>query len=173
MWCRDSGAVGVKPFEFEERKRISLALSANIAVRSKPRNERGLFALSAVVQDEVLLTYDGPVLNHPTRLSIQIDDDRHIEGTDDSNAYLNHSCDANAYVDWTALCLRAKRGISAGEEITCNYFTTDYELHEKLRCTCSSKNCKGEIGGFKYLSDAEKEELRPWLPPFLLRKMIR
>jgi len=148
-----------------------MALSANVAVRSKRDDGRGLFALSAIAQGEVLLTYDGPILDHPTRLSIQIDDSKHIEGTDDSNAYLNHSCDANAFVDWSALCLRAKRGISISEEITCNYCTTDFELHEGFRCRCSSANCKGEIRGFRYLSAQEQEELRPWLSPFLLRMM--
>lgn len=148
-----------------------MALSEGIEVGVRSDGQKGLFAKSDITESAILLTYDGPILDHPTRLSIQIDDDKHIEGTDDSNALLNHSCDANAYVDWQALCLRAKRNITGGEEITCNYFTTDYELHAPFSCTCGSPACKGAIKGFRYLSPGEQEELKPWLPPFLLRKV--
>ena len=148
-----------------------MALSPKIVIASKPGGQRGLFSRENITEDEIVLTYDGLVLDHPTRLSIQIDENRHIEGTDASNSFLNHSCDANAYVDWNALCLRAKRDISSGEEVTCNYFTTDYELHEMFFCNCGSPACKGEIKGFRYLNPEEQQELKPWLPPFLLRKL--
>jgi SET domain-containing protein len=148
-----------------------MALSKNIRVALRPNGQKGLFAAADVAEGTVLLTYDGPIISRPTRLSIQIDDDRHIEGTDDSNSFLNHSCDANAYVDWNALCLRAKRPIARGEEVTCNYFTTDYELHESFFCSCGSPSCKREIRGFRYLSSEEQQQLSPWLPRFLLSKL--
>ncbi len=148
-----------------------MALSARIIASTKSNGQRGLFSTAVLAPEEVLLTYDGPVLDHPTRLSIQIDDNKHIEGTGDSNAFLNHSCEPNAYVDWKDLCLRAKRKIAAGEEITCSYFTTDYDLQEKFVCTCGSRTCKGEIKGFKYLTKEEQRELEPWLLPFLRRKL--
>lgn len=66
-------------------------------------------------KDEVLITYDGPLIDHPTRYSIQIDENLHIDGTPESNCYLNHSCAPNTYVDWTGLCLRALRDIDTGE----------------------------------------------------------
>ena len=148
-----------------------MALSDKVIVAVRCDGEKGLFTTADVVQGEILLTYNGPPLDHPTRLSIQIDDNVHIEGTGNSNAYLNHSCDANAYVDWEGRCLRARRHIQTAEEITCNYFTTDYELHEQFTCRCGSPECKGEIRGFKYLSREEQLELRPWLPSFLRRKI--
>ncbi len=111
-----------------------MARSEKVVVSTRSDGQRGLFAIRDITENEVLLTYDGTVIDHSTRLSIQIDDDRHIEGTEDSNAFLNHSCDPSAYVDWNELCLRARRPCLAGEEITCNYFTTDYEVHEKFAC---------------------------------------
>jgi hypothetical protein len=150
-----------------------MALSGKVIASTRRDSQRGLFASADIDLGDVLLTYDGPLLDHPTRLSIQIDDDKHIEGTDDSNAFLNHSCDPNAYVDWKNRCLKAKRKIASGEEITCNYLTTDYEIHSVFRCTCGSPRCKGIIRGFKYLSSEEKHELEPWLPPFLKRKMMQ
>ncbi len=148
-----------------------MALSQKVIVSTGKNSSKGLFAREQVVRGEVLLTYDGPLLNHPTRLSIQIDDNTHVEGTDDSNAFLNHSCEPNAYVDWKSLCLRACRDIASNEEITCNYNTTDYEIHSVFACTCGSPQCKGMIKGFKYLSGDEQRALEPWLPPFLKRKI--
>ncbi|HYL13753.1 MAG TPA: SET domain-containing protein-lysine N-methyltransferase [Terriglobales bacterium] len=148
-----------------------MARSEKLLVSTRPDGEKGLFATQDVAENEVLITYDGPIVDHSTRLSIQIDDDKHIEGTEDSNAFLNHGCDPTAYVDWNELCLRARRTILVGEEITCNYFTTDYDLCEKFTCTCGSPMCKGEIKGFKYLSKEEQQELEPWLPPFLKPKL--
>jgi hypothetical protein len=145
--------------------------SGKIVASVRPDGEKGLFAVQDVAQNEILLTYDGHLINHPTRLSIQVDDDRHIEGTENSNAFLNHSCDPTAFVDWKGACLRARRRILAGEEITCSYFTTDYELRDKFTCTCGSPKCKGLIKGFKYLTEREQLELEPWLPPFLRRKL--
>jgi len=148
-----------------------MSLNEKIAVRIRNDNQKGLFAKADIARNEVLLTLDGPVSDHPTRFSIQLDDGKHIEGTNDSNAFLNHSCDPNAYLDWEGLCLRAKRNIKADEEITYNYMTTDYELYEPFICNCGSPKCTGEIKGFKHLTREEQLKLEPWLPAFLIRKL--
>lgn len=151
-----------------------MALSDKVRVGPRHDGQEGLFAADAIAEGEVLLTYDGPVLDHATRLSIQVDDHVHVEGTAESNAFLNHACDASAYVDWEALCLRARRPLAPGDEITCNYFTTDYDLHSPFVCNCGAPECMGEIRGFKYLPAAGQLALEPFLPPpFLKRKMKR
>ena len=95
-----------------------MALSPKIGPAIRRDGQKCLCANAADKKDEVLITYDGPIIDHPTRYSIQIDDDKHIEGAAESNAYLNHSCAANAYVDWNGVYLRALRDIDAGDEVT-------------------------------------------------------
>jgi len=146
-------------------------LSRKAAQCLRNDGQKGLFAIADVRKNEVLITYDGPIIDHATRYSIQIDDHKHIEGTEESNAFLNHSCAPNAYVDWSGVSLRALRDLQAGEEITCNYLTTDYELHEKFLCTCGSPSCYGEIKGFKYLTRRQQLGLEPFLPSFMKRKL--
>ena len=146
-------------------------LSRKAAQCLRKDGQKGLFAIADVRKNEVLITYDGPIIDHATRYSIQIDDHKHIEGTEESNAFLNHSCAPNAYVDWSGVSLRALRDLQAGEEITCNYLTTDYELHEKFLCTCGSPSCYGEIKGFKYLTRRQQLGLEPFLPSFMKRKL--
>ncbi len=151
--------------------RLLMALSAKISPSLRPDGQKCLCANADIRKNEVLITYDGPIINHPTRYSIQIDDGKHIEGTPESNAYLNHSCDPDAYVDWSGVSLRAMRDIASGEEITCNYLTTDWELHERFVCHCGSPRCYGELKGLKYLARDEQEKLLPFLPEFMKRKM--
>jgi hypothetical protein len=66
-----------------------LSLANGIVLRLRSDNQRGLFVLRPVRKDDILIIYDGPMLDHPTRYSIQIAENRHIEGTPESNAYLN------------------------------------------------------------------------------------
>jgi hypothetical protein len=67
--------------------------------------------------------------------------------------------------------LRERRDIEAGEELTCNYLTTDWELHEKFVCSCGAPNCYGEIRGFKYLSPQQQRELERFVPEFMKRRI--
>ena len=148
-----------------------MSLADGVAVRLRSDNQRGLFVLRPVRKDEILITYDGPVFDYSTRYSIQIDEDRHIDGTPESNACLNHSCTPNTFVDWKGLFLRALRDIAAGEELTCNYLTTDWELHEKFVCTCGAPSCFREIKGFKYLSPEQQRALEPFVPEFMRKRI--
>jgi len=148
-----------------------MSLASDVEIHRRPDNQLGLFLVRAARPDEILITYDGPILDHPTRYSIQIDDHLHIGGTPESNAYLNHSCAPNAYGDWKGVFLRALRDIEAGEELTCNYLTTDWELHEKFVCTCGAANCFGEIRGFKYLTREQHRALEPFVPEFMRRRI--
>lgn len=142
-----------------------------LIVATRPDGQRGLFTTEAVKAGAVLLTYDGPVIDHPTRLSIQVDEGVHIEGTEDSNAFVNHACDPSAYVDWDARCLRARRDLAADDELTCDYCTTDEVLAEPFTCRCGSPRCRGEIRGFAHLSPPEQAALARWLPPFLRKRL--
>ncbi len=148
-----------------------MSLAENVVVRVRFEGQRGLFVLGPVRKNSILIKYDGPVIDHSTRYSIQIDDNLHIDGTPDSNAYLNHSCSPNAYVDWNGVFLRALRDIETGEELTCNYLTTDWELHEEFVCHCGSPNCYGKLRGLRFLSADQQQSLEPFLPEFMRRRI--
>jgi uncharacterized protein (TIGR02246 family) len=152
---------------------VEVSLANGVVVRLRPDHQRGLFVLRSVREHEVLITYDGPIIVDPTRYSIQIDDNLHIDGTPESNAYLNHCCAPNTYVDWKGVFLRALRDIGAEEELTCNYLTTDWELHEQFVCSCGAPNCYREIRGFKYLSPDQQRALQSFVPEFMRKRIGR
>jgi len=107
--------------------------------------------------------------------SLQVDDNKFL-----NSKYrklcdnINHSCNANTKIDVENLTLIATRDIEKGEEITFNYNTTDYDLvceNQQFECHCESKNCIGVIKGFKYLTKSQKLKLKPYLLPYLKKKL--
>ena len=93
-------------------------------------------------------------------------------------AYVNHSCDPNAYVEFKTLgkrCLIAIKPIKKGEEITVDYTLSSVDQIDNetwvLRCKCGSRNCRGLVTGdfFKLPREVQMEKL-PYLPIWVKRK---
>ena len=133
--------------------------------------EFSVLALRPIAPGEVLLSIEGEPSEQPSRHSIQVAWGLHIDagiGNDMETLvdrcpwhFLNHSCDSNIMVRGRELV--ATRHIRAGEEVTFNYNTTEYDMASPFTCRCDSPHCAGEIRGFKHLSRAERERLRPLL----------
>ena len=141
--------------------------SASVVIHERAAGGRGLFAAAPLRRGEVLIDFSGyPILDRPTRISLQIDADRHIEGSEETNAFLNHSCAPTAYYDYSGVYLRALRDISTGEEVTVDYNAGDYDLFEKFECRCGASRCVGTVGGFRHLSPERRRELLPFLAPY-------
>ena len=126
-----------------------------------------------------LIALAGELVAKPSRHSIQLDETRHIEVTVELPLgemmtrypwrFTNHSCDPNARLAGRALV--ALRPIAAGEEITYNYNTSEWELAEPFECRCGSPACERTIRGFRFLARQERERIKPMLAPHLLRRL--
>ncbi|MFI5279489.1 MAG: SET domain-containing protein [Gemmatimonadales bacterium] len=136
-------------------------------------------AITPVKAGGTVLTLDGDVVQRPSRHSIQLDEGTHIEVTGDLALermmrdhpwrFTNHSCDPNTRLVGRSLV--ALRPVRAGDEITYNYNTSEWELAEPFECRCGSPACEGTIRGFKYLEPAERGRIEPLLAPHLLRRL--
>jgi len=107
--------------------------------------------------------------------AVQIDD-RHFLDTDDyvPEDFINHSCNPNTRIDILKRCFVALRDIPKNTELSFNYLTTEYDMKKlgtDFVCRCGAKDCYGRIKGFKYLTPVQKGKLRPYLSPFLLKKL--
>lgn len=106
---------------------------------------------------------------------LQISDTEYLMGYHDApTEYLNHSCNHNCMMlfDNGQVFVAAVRDIQAGEELTFNYNTTEWDIGpHSFNCLCGTAECVGRIQGFKHLDDAQRERLRPYLAPYLLRKL--
>ncbi|MDQ6610856.1 MAG: SET domain-containing protein-lysine N-methyltransferase [Gemmatimonadota bacterium] len=109
----------------------------------------------AVSAGELLAQVSGyREVNAATRFSVQVGVDRHIEGLDDL-AYLNHSCAPNVFFNTMQLTVTALRDITAGEELSFFYPSTEWQMAEPFQCLCLSPECVGVIGGAVALSDEQ------------------
>ena len=120
---------------------------------------RGLYTKKEYGKEGIVLYLEGIYLPYPTRTSIQIKYDKHIESWE--GGHINHHCDPNTEikvhkdfigrnphsqmeVSLVALVV-AKRDIYIGEEITFDYETTEVELAEPFECNCHGRWIRGKI----------------------------
>ncbi|MBM3257320.1 MAG: SET domain-containing protein [Candidatus Liptonbacteria bacterium] len=87
-----------------------------------------------------------------------------------AEAFMNHSCDPNTKLDVAKKSYVAIKPIKKNEELTFNYNTTEWES-SGFECACGSKKCYGAVKGLKHLSRKRQEELKPYLLPFLRKKL--
>jgi hypothetical protein len=129
---------------------------------------KGVFAKENFGKDSVIFFLKGKITSRATKYTIQLGDNRHlafpaIRKTSDELdycwLYLNHDCDPSGYINADELTFHALRDITAGDEITFNYLTTEAELAAPFTCTCGSTNCFGLIQGRNFLTPAEAERL--------------
>jgi SET domain-containing protein len=86
--------------------------------------------------------------------------------------HINHSCDPNAYevfeegLTW----LVARRGITAGSEITCDY-NINITSGTAWPCRCGAARCRGEVSGdFFQLPVEWQREYRPLLSEWFVHR---
>jgi hypothetical protein len=86
--------------------------------------------------------------------------------------HVNHCCDPNAYqlFEGETSYLVARRGISAGEEITIDY-NINITGGTSWPCNCASKRCRKEVvGDFFLLPEEWQREYRPLLADWFVRR---
>jgi len=150
------------------------AASPNCLVQRTATGE-GVFARRALAKGDRILDIEGEPVPAPTRHSIQLNLDLHIEctttiGAEEMRArfpwrFLNHCCDPNASV--VGRTLVARRAIAAGEEITFDYTTTEAAMAEPFRCGCGAARCLGEVRGFLALAPDEQRARAEFVAPHL------
>ncbi|WP_406510427.1 SET domain-containing protein-lysine N-methyltransferase [Streptomyces sp. NBC_00212] len=132
------------------------ALSGGVVVREAVGKGLGVYADRPFAVGELVVR--GRVERaapHRTRHSFQKDWDLHVE-LDETARSVNHSCMPNTGVvdntlggyDFVALV-----PIPAGQEITWDYETTEYESIAVEDCLCGSSECRGRTRGFRYRTD--------------------
>jgi len=120
---------------------------------------RGLYTKKEYGKEGIVLYLEGNYLPYPTKTSIQIEKDKHIESWE--GGHINHHCDPNTEIkihdDFIGRNLHnqshsslvalvvAKRDINIGEELTFDYETTEFELAEPFECNCHGRWIRGKI----------------------------
>jgi hypothetical protein len=135
----------------------------------------GVFATRDIDAGERVLDINGTVQRHPTRYSIQVMLDEHIdchESLSDEEMrarfpwrFLNHCCEPNAGI--VGRTLVARRAIRAGEQVTFDYTTTESTMAEPFGCRCGAAKCLGRVSGFLSLTAEEQRARAALVAPHL------
>lgn len=149
----------------------------------KVTNTGGVLSLVAaqrIEAERLLFRIEGKVTDRPSRYSVQIGRDLHIELPSPQSAhelellcerhpwrFLNHGCEPSARI--AGLEVFARRDIAAGEQVTFDYDTTEWEMAEAFRCHCGAASCRGEIRGYKFLSPEARAHLGEAAAKYLRR----
>jgi len=93
--------------------------------------------------DTVVLVLSGPVLQEPTRTSIQIGNEGHVE--DVKGAMVNHSCDPTCKViklhgSWVLITVKP---VDVGDQITFNYNDSETSMSSPFVCHCCNRKIVG------------------------------
>ena len=78
---------------------------------------KGLILRKSVKKGEIVFTLSGKMLDHPTRESIHVGDNKHIY--DENGIFINHSFEPTVYIDGYNVV--ALIDLNDGDEITFNY----------------------------------------------------
>jgi hypothetical protein len=124
---------------------------------------------------DLVLRIEGDITRQPTRYTVQIDADHHIEVPAEASLellldryfwrFLNHSCDPSAIIRGRDVI--ARRRIKPMDEVTFDYDSTEYDMAEPFHCRCGSPRCRGRVGGYRHLSAAQRRRIDPYLAAFL------
>ena len=139
-----------------------------IQIRRSGVHGKGVFAVQAIAEGEVLIEYIGQVIGwqeaqdrHPHdplqpnhTFYFHVDEDRVIDANfgGNSSRWINHSCEPNCFADEQdgRIFITALRNIAAGEELNYDYgLIIDERYTKKLKaeypCWCHSTNCRGTL----------------------------
>ena len=131
--------------------------------------QRTVRAARPFASGDLLLLLRGWLCAQPTRHTIQLDDERHLEGEPTALwRYLQHACAPNAAIRDRELLAIAP--IAAGDEITFDYETTEWDMASPFACTCGAPMCRGIVRGFRHLDAGARAALAPRAAPHLLRR---
>jgi D-alanine-D-alanine ligase-like ATP-grasp enzyme len=102
--------------------------------------------------------------------SVQLDRGCHVVTETAIWRFTNHACVPNMRIDPATQSMVATCDIAEGEELNFNYNTSEWSISSPFSCGCGMAGCMGEVRGFRYVPEDRREELRPYLTPFLLQR---
>jgi len=108
---------------------------------------KGLYSTKKYCNGDLVLNLEGNILPYPTRTSIQVGEDKHLESWE--GGHVNHHCSPNTKVisvkvfEINDYFLVAIKDIEIGEQITFDYETTETEMAEPFKCSCHGRWISG------------------------------
>jgi hypothetical protein len=135
---------------------------------------RSLHYLRGAAAGVVLARFDtSNLIENPSYLSIQVSEHKHILLSPSFLELINHSCDPNAFFCVSSGELRSLKHISAGDEISFFYPSTEWQMVRPFQCGCASQACLVTIRGAAYIDGniLQRYELNPHIAELARRRI--
>jgi SET domain-containing protein len=130
-------------------------LNKNTDVKESPVHGLCRYALTDIKKDEIIFVIGG-IAKRPSESEwykgLLIDEDLVLDLPINAEyeAFINHSCDPNVYIDGQVI-FRALRDIKKNDFITVDYGTFMLTKKDYIPdCKCGSSNCRGKVTGEDY-----------------------
>jgi len=138
----------------------------NFTIKETKEKGNGLYTTQNWQPNQNLFELKGikKPINQSTPLAIQISHQECIESYPHYNDHqANHSCNPNCKIQFgPQIIMRTIKPIKAGEEITWDYETTEYDMQDcSFTCNCKTPECRGIIIGAKYHQHYTAWQLAP------------
>lgn len=128
---------------------------------NKSHNHKSFHALKNFVPGDVICEFGArEILDHPTYLTVQVEDHKHILLSPEFVQYINHSCEPNVFFDTGSMLLVCIQPIKKGDEMTFFYPSTEWKMKQPFKCHCGSDACLLQIQGAYYISNKKMEKYR-------------
>lgn len=110
----------------------------------------GVIALVDFEPGDIVFTFAGPILDHQTLFTLQVEPGVYIEDPLVMGKVL-HSCDPNMIADMSRRTFWACKPIRANDYLFMDYESTEDELFRGFSCACGAEHCRGSIRGRRFL----------------------
>lgn len=148
------------------RMQVLVATSSPSRVAIATRHgQYAVVANADIAAGDLVLHVTGIEVTMPTRYTLQVAATVHVEAQPDSDGpdgypiwrFMNHGCEPNVVLRGREF--HTLRAIKAGDELTFDYDSTEWDMAAPFRCHCASTRCRGEIRGYLHLSKAARAAL--------------
>lgn len=158
-------------------------LSPKVVVKASGIHGRGLFAREPIAKGEIVCVKGGYVFDRRRLVELQADlgpaeiqiaEDLFIgpvraQEREGGMIFSNHSCEPNIGVQGQIVFV-AMRDVTAGEELTHDWATTDDDSYE-MACACGAPTCRRVITGQDWRKPELQRRYGAYMSWYLLRKI--
>ena len=148
-----------------------LAAAGRDVVSGNNGHGLGVFAARDFLPGEEIFVFDAIFVSSPNKYTIQVDEAKHLHIENHIGVLLSHSCSPNTRFSAEQPGIFAIAAIRTGEELAFNYLCTEWDMAVPFECRCGSELCHRTIGGFRYLTAADRRMLEPNTLPYLRKRM--
>lgn len=152
----------------------------NVIVKSSPISGHGIFASKDIKKGETILNVEGPTIKYPFLPDWRVGMNYlnigpnmwKIAYRDNPWNFINHSCVPNSGLLGKTKVV-AMSSIKEGEEVTIDYSCTEASTSQwKMKCNCSSKECRKLIRSIQFLPAKLFKKYKPYIPKFLQKEYL-